>query len=135
MSDQTVLLPKWFSHRAIILAKGEFGHLYTFGTMPIMVFIPVYFFWYTLYDQFLFEKILPIKQILRMDKNYTGEELLWLQFAFLNEKKNVFFAKFLRFLGFSQSQQPGGKILDWYIICTFLCWIFDTNVDPGSELI
>ena len=33
MSDQTVLLPKWFSHGGIILAKGQLDHSYTFWTM------------------------------------------------------------------------------------------------------
>ena len=33
MSDQAVLLPKCFSHRGIILAKGQFDHSYIFLTM------------------------------------------------------------------------------------------------------
>ena len=33
MSDQAVLLPKWFSHGGIILAKGHLDHSYTFWTM------------------------------------------------------------------------------------------------------
>ena len=28
--DQPLLLSKWFTHRGIILAKGQLGHLYTF---------------------------------------------------------------------------------------------------------
>ena len=33
MSDQAVLLPKWFSNRGIILAKGQLDHRYNFRTM------------------------------------------------------------------------------------------------------
>ena len=42
MSDQAVLLPKWFSHGGIILAKGQLDHSYTFWTMSILIFSPVY---------------------------------------------------------------------------------------------
>ena len=35
MSDQTVLLAKWFTPKGIILAKGQLGHSYT------MIFSPV----------------------------------------------------------------------------------------------
>ena len=35
------LLPKWFTHVRIILAKGELGCFYTFWTMPIMIFSPI----------------------------------------------------------------------------------------------
>ena len=41
MSDQAVLLPKWFSHGGIILAKGQFDHSYPFWTLSILVFISV----------------------------------------------------------------------------------------------
>ena len=41
MSDQTGILLKWFSNRGIILAKGQLDHLYTFWTMPILIFSPV----------------------------------------------------------------------------------------------
>ena len=37
-SDQTVLLPKWCTHRGIILAKGQLCHSFTFWTMSIMIF-------------------------------------------------------------------------------------------------
>ena len=30
MSDQSVLLSKWFTHGGMTLAKGQIGHLYTF---------------------------------------------------------------------------------------------------------
>ena len=43
MSDQAVLLPTWFSHGGIILAKGQIDHSHTFWTLPIMIFSPVYF--------------------------------------------------------------------------------------------
>ena len=33
MSDQAGILPKWFSNRGIILAKGQLDHSYTFWTM------------------------------------------------------------------------------------------------------
>ena len=38
MSDQSVLLPKWFTHVRITLAKGQLGHSFTFLTMFIMIF-------------------------------------------------------------------------------------------------
>ena len=41
MNDQGVLLPKWFTHRGITLAKGQLGHTYTFWTMPILIFSSV----------------------------------------------------------------------------------------------
>ena len=41
MRDHTVLLSKWCTPRGIILAKGQFGHSYTFGTMLIMILSPV----------------------------------------------------------------------------------------------
>ena len=44
MSDQAVLFPKWFFQGGTILAKGQLYHSYTFWTMPIMIFSPVYFF-------------------------------------------------------------------------------------------
>ena len=50
MSDQAVLLPKWFSHGpggshgGIILAKEQLDHSYTYWIMPIMIFSRVYFF-------------------------------------------------------------------------------------------
>ena len=31
-------------HWRVILTKGQFDHLYTFGTMPILIFNPVYLF-------------------------------------------------------------------------------------------
>ena len=40
MSDQTVLLPKWFSHQRIILTKGQLGHSYTFWNIPILIISP-----------------------------------------------------------------------------------------------
>ena len=43
MSDQTVLLPKLFSHGGIILAKGQLDHSCTFWTMSILIFSPVFF--------------------------------------------------------------------------------------------
>jgi hypothetical protein len=60
-----------------------------FATRP-----PFYSYAYV-YGQFLVEKIFSIKQILRMDKKYTGKVLLCLQFAFLNKKKKKIVAKFL----------------------------------------
>ena len=36
-----VVLPKWFSYKEIILAKGQLDHSYTFWAMPIMIFSPV----------------------------------------------------------------------------------------------
>ena len=45
MSDQAVLLPKWLSHGGIFLAKWQLDHSYTFWTISIMMFSPVYFFW------------------------------------------------------------------------------------------
>ena len=44
MSDQAVLLPKWFTHGGIILGKEQLGHLNTYWIMPIMIFSQVYFF-------------------------------------------------------------------------------------------
>ena len=41
MSDQAGILPKWFFHWGIILAKGQLGHSYTFWTMPILILSPV----------------------------------------------------------------------------------------------
>ena len=41
MSDQSVLLPKWFTHGGITLAKEQLGHSYTFWTMTILIFSPV----------------------------------------------------------------------------------------------
>ena len=41
MSDQPVLLPKWFTHGGITLAKGQLGYSYTFWTRPILIFSPV----------------------------------------------------------------------------------------------
>ena len=41
MSDQPVILPKWFSYEGILLAKGQLDHSYTFWTMPIMIFSSV----------------------------------------------------------------------------------------------
>ena len=41
MSDQAGILPKWFSNRGIILAKGQLDHSYTFWTMSILIFSPV----------------------------------------------------------------------------------------------
>ena len=35
MSDHSVLLPKWFTHGGITLAKGQNGYSYTFWSMPI----------------------------------------------------------------------------------------------------
>ena len=35
-SDQALLLPKWFTHKGITLAKGQLGHSYTFWTMSIL---------------------------------------------------------------------------------------------------
>ena len=34
MSDQAVILQKWFFNGGIILAKGKHDHLYNFLTMP-----------------------------------------------------------------------------------------------------
>ena len=39
MSDQTVLLPKWFSHEGIILAKAQFDHLYTFFNYSLLSYL------------------------------------------------------------------------------------------------
>ena len=47
MSDKAVILPKWSPNGRIILAKGQLDHSYTFWTMPIMIFSPVYFFFGT----------------------------------------------------------------------------------------
>ena len=44
MSDQAVILPKWFSYRGIILAKEKLDHSDTYWIMPIMIFSQVYFF-------------------------------------------------------------------------------------------
>ena len=41
MSDQSVLLPKWFSHGGITLAKQKLRHPYSFWTMTILIFSPV----------------------------------------------------------------------------------------------
>ena len=41
MSDQAGILPKWFSNRGIILAKGQLDHSYTFWIMPILILSPV----------------------------------------------------------------------------------------------
>ena len=41
MSDQAVLLPNWFTHGGITLAKGQLGHSYNFWTMSILIFSPV----------------------------------------------------------------------------------------------
>ena len=41
MSDQTGILPKWFSNWGIVLAKAQLEHLYTFWTIPILIFSPV----------------------------------------------------------------------------------------------
>ena len=40
MSDQAVLLSKWSPYERIILAKEQLCHLYTFGTMTILIFSP-----------------------------------------------------------------------------------------------
>ena len=40
MSDQAVILPKWFPHGRIILAKGQLDHSYTLWTMAKHVFQP-----------------------------------------------------------------------------------------------
>ena len=42
MSDEAVLLPKCSPNGTIILAKYQFGHSYSFWTMPILIFSPVY---------------------------------------------------------------------------------------------
>ena len=44
MSYETVLLPKWLSHQGTKLAKEQLHHSYTFWTMSILIFSPVYFF-------------------------------------------------------------------------------------------
>ena len=41
MSDQAGILPKWFSHQGIILAKGQLDHSYTIWAIPIFIFSPV----------------------------------------------------------------------------------------------
>ena len=41
VSDQAVLLPKWFPNLRIILSKYQLGHSFTFWTMPILMFSPV----------------------------------------------------------------------------------------------
>ena len=40
MSDQAVLLPNLSPFEYIILSKGQLDHLYTFWTMPIIIFSP-----------------------------------------------------------------------------------------------
>ena len=40
MSDQAVFLSKWSPQERIILAKEQLGHLYTFGSMTILIFSP-----------------------------------------------------------------------------------------------
>ena len=37
----SLLLPKWYTHGGITLAKGQLGHSYTFWTIPVMIFSPV----------------------------------------------------------------------------------------------
>ena len=44
MSYQPVILPKWFSHGEIFLAKWQLDHSNYFWTMSIYKFGPVYFF-------------------------------------------------------------------------------------------
>ena len=41
MSYETVFLPKFSPDGTIILAKYQFGHLYTFWTVPILILSPV----------------------------------------------------------------------------------------------
>mgnify|MGYP007022695339 CR=1 FL=1 len=36
MSDQAVILPKWFSHEGIILAKGQFGHFLNYSLSKLI---------------------------------------------------------------------------------------------------
>ena len=48
MSDQAVILPKWLTHGGIILAKGQLDHLYSFWTIPNLIYYPTLKFWYSL---------------------------------------------------------------------------------------
>ena len=47
MSDQAVILPKWFSHEGIILAKGPFDHSCTFWTTAYYHIKPSRKFWWS----------------------------------------------------------------------------------------
>ena len=83
----------WTGLEWIILRKGQLDHSYTFWTMPIMIFSPVYFFLDTLYvgSGMCLASMPPWKKLsmqLKPQRTTNGQE--WRE---IPDKKTVFFSK------------------------------------------
>ena len=112
MSDQSVILPKWFTHGGITLAKGQLGHSYTFWTRSILIFRPVANFGQQSMYRLKFSNFWPPFPLFVVFncQFYSVKR----QLRGGRGSKNFIEIDFLKFL----KAQCAQKNLEWYQMCT-----------------